>query len=64
MNCSKKTVKQKWKEQNIIKYATWNVRGIAYKEEELDGVLNEEQIKIAAVSESNKKLKCTYNGNK
>jgi hypothetical protein len=31
MNYSKKTVKQKWKEQNIIKYATWKVRGIAYK---------------------------------
>jgi hypothetical protein len=24
---ARKTVKRKWKEQNIIKYATWNVRG-------------------------------------
>jgi hypothetical protein len=25
-NCGKKMVKWKWKKQNIIKYATWNVR--------------------------------------
>ena len=62
MNYCKKTVKQKWKEQNIIKYATWNVRGIAYKEEELDSILNEKQIKIAAVTES--KRTEVYNGNK
>jgi hypothetical protein len=63
MNYSKKTVKQKWKEQNIIKYVTWNVSGIAYKEEELDSVFNEKQIKIAAVTQSKKKLKCTIETN-
>jgi hypothetical protein len=56
MNYSKKTVKQKWKEQNTIKYATVNVRGIPYKEELLDSVLNEKQIEIAAVTESKKEL--------
>jgi hypothetical protein len=44
-NCGKKTVKQKWKKWNTIKYAAWNVRVIAHKEEELDSVLNEKQIK-------------------
>ena len=31
-------------------YVTWNVGGIAQKQEELDGVLNEKQIKIAAIT--------------
>ena len=35
-NCGKKMVKRKWKKQIITKYATWNVRGIAHKEEELN----------------------------
>jgi hypothetical protein len=48
-------VKQKWREQNIIKYATWNVRGIAHKEE-LDGVINEKQIKTVAITESKKEI--------
>jgi len=39
-NYGKKTVKRKWKKQNITKYATWNVRGIAHKVEEIDSVLN------------------------
>jgi hypothetical protein len=29
----KKTVKRKWKKQNLTKYATWNVRVITHKEE-------------------------------
>jgi len=37
--------KRKWKRQNIIKYSTGNVRGIANREEELDNVLDEKQIK-------------------
>jgi hypothetical protein len=40
-NYCKKTVKRKWKKQTIIKYATFNVRGIAHKEEKLDCILNE-----------------------
>ena len=42
-NYGKKTVKRKQKKQNITKYATWNVRGIAHKVEELDSVLNEKK---------------------
>jgi hypothetical protein len=37
-NYGKKPVKRKCKEQNIIKYATWNVRGTAHKEEVLDSI--------------------------
>ena len=57
MNYVKKMLEQNWKKQNIIKYATWNIWGIAYKEEALDSVLHEKQIKIAAVTESKNKLK-------
>jgi hypothetical protein len=39
MNYSKKMVKRKLNRQNVIKYTTWNVRGITHKEEELDSVL-------------------------
>jgi hypothetical protein len=42
--------------QNIIKYATWNVMGIVHKEEKLKSILSEKQIKIAAITESKKKL--------
>jgi hypothetical protein len=56
-NYGKKMVKQKWRQHNIIKYAIWNVRGIAHKE--LDGVINEEKTKTAAITESNKKFKGT-----
>jgi hypothetical protein len=62
-NYCKKMVKQKWKEQNVIKYATWNVRGIAHKEE-LDSVINEKQIKTAAITESKKKFKGTMETHK
>jgi hypothetical protein len=48
-------VKQKWRKQNVIKDATYNVRGIAHKEEELDSGWNEKQIKIAAITELKKK---------
>ena len=36
----------------------WNIREIAHKEEELDSVFNEKQIKMGAITESNTKLKC------
>ena len=47
---SKKTVKGKRKKENITKYATWNVRGIAHKVEERDSVLNEKKIKRVAIT--------------
>jgi len=49
-NYGKQTVKRKRKEQNIIKCTTWNVRGIAHKEEDVVGALNEKQIKIIETS--------------
>jgi hypothetical protein len=52
-NYEKKTVKRKWEKQNIFKYDNCHVRGIAHKEEDLDSVFNEKQIKIAAITESN-----------
>jgi hypothetical protein len=44
-NFGKEAVKRKCKKQNKIKYASWNVRGIAHKAEELDSILNETRIK-------------------
>jgi len=63
LNCGKKTGRRKCKKQNIIKYATWNVRGIAHKEEEMDCILNEKQTKIATITEPKKKLKGTLETN-
>jgi hypothetical protein len=56
-NCGKQTVNRKGKKQNIIKCATWNVRGIPNKEENLVSVLNEKQIKKAATAKAKKELK-------
>src|SRR5215469_2724703 len=42
-----------------FKYATWNIRGLGEKEEELDKILNENNIKILVITESKKKLKGT-----
>lgn len=42
---------RKWKKQNITKYATWNVRDIAHKVEDLDSVSNEKKIKRVAITE-------------
>jgi hypothetical protein len=53
-NCGKKAVKRKWKRQNIMKYPTFKVRGIAHKEEELGCLLNEKQIKISVITSSKK----------
>jgi len=39
-----------------FKYATWNIRGLGEKEEELDKILNENSIKISVITESKKKL--------
>jgi len=51
-DCGKKTIKQNLKKQNIMKYVTWNVKGIAYTEGELDSVLNEKHIRITKTIES------------
>jgi hypothetical protein len=32
-----------------FKYATWNIRGLGEKEEELDKILNENNIKISVI---------------
>ena len=39
-----------------FKYATWNIRGLGEKEEELDKILNKNYIKIAVITKSKKKL--------
>ena len=39
-----------------FKYATWNIRGLGEKEEELDKILNKNNIKIAVITENKKKL--------
>jgi hypothetical protein len=40
-----------------LKFATWNVRGVHYEQEELDTILNENDLKLAAITETKKKLK-------
>jgi ribosomal protein S6 len=63
MNYGKKTVRWKWKKQNITKYAAWNVRGIAHKIEELESELNEKKkIKRVAITESKTEIE-GYKGN-
>ena len=42
-----------------FKYATWNIRGLGQKEEELDKILNENNIKLSVITESKKKLQGT-----
>jgi len=42
-----------------FKYATWIIRGLGEKEEELDEILNENNIKISVITESKKKLQGT-----
>ena len=44
-----------------FKYATWNIRGLGEKEEELDKILNEDtcNIKISVITERKKKLQGT-----
>jgi hypothetical protein len=49
----------KGKTEKINQYATWNVKEMAQKGEELDNVLNEKHIKIAEVTQSEMKLKAT-----
>jgi hypothetical protein len=43
-----------------FKYVTWNVRGLAEKEEELDNILNENNIQTSVITESKK----TFQGTK
>jgi hypothetical protein len=40
-----------------MRYVTWNIWGIAHKEEKLVSLINERKIKIAAIAESKKKCK-------
>ena len=44
------------KKASRLRYATWNIRGLGGKEEELDKTLNENNINIAVITESKKKL--------
>jgi hypothetical protein len=62
-NYGKKRIQRKWKKQNIIKYATCSVRRIVHKGKKLDSILNEKQMKIAAITESKKKLNGTTETN-
>jgi hypothetical protein len=51
MKSGVKTVKRKREKQNITKYATWNLRGKAHREEEPHSILNEKPIKITVITE-------------
>ena len=42
-----------------FKYATWNIRGLGGKEEELDKTLNENNVKMSVITERKKKLQRT-----
>jgi hypothetical protein len=47
------------KKVSQFKYATWNIRGLGEREEELDRILNENNIKISVITESKEKLQGT-----
>jgi len=47
------------KKVSRFKYTTWNIRGLGEKEEELNKILNENNIKISVITESKKKLQGT-----
>ena len=55
----KKSDKRKWRKQSITQYAPWNIRRIANREEELNNVLDEKQIKQEQLQNQNGE-----NGNK
>jgi hypothetical protein len=40
------------KKENMIKYATWKVKGKAHKEGDLDSLLDGKQIKMLGITES------------
>jgi hypothetical protein len=42
-----------------FKWATWNIRGLGGKEEEIEKILNENNVKISVITESKKKLQRT-----
>jgi len=42
-----------------FKYATWSVKGLGEKEEELDRTLHENNIDMSVIAESKKKLQVT-----
>jgi exonuclease III len=56
-SCVNKEKLNKWEKRNILNFVTWNVQGISYKEDQLDGILAKKSIKIAAILESKRKLK-------
>ena len=43
------------KKVSRLKYATWNIRGLGEKEEELDKTLNENNIKMSVITENRKR---------
>jgi hypothetical protein len=47
------------KKVSRFKYTAWNIRRLGEKEEELDKILNENNIKISVITENKKKLQGT-----
>lgn len=43
------------KKKGILQFATWNVQGLSYKDDQLDDILAKKGIKIAAISETKRK---------
>jgi exonuclease III len=56
-SCVNMEKRNTWKKRNILNFATWNIQGISYKEDQLDGILAKKSITIAAILESKRKLK-------
>jgi hypothetical protein len=56
-SCVNTEKRNKWKKRNIYNIANWNTQGKSYKEDQLDDILAKISIKIAAISESKRKLK-------
>jgi hypothetical protein len=41
-----------WKRKDILHFTTWNVRGISFKEDQLDDILAKQNIKCVAIPET------------
>jgi hypothetical protein len=49
--------RSKWKKINTLNFATWNVQGISYKEDQLDDILAKKKYKNCSHIGKQKKVK-------
>jgi hypothetical protein len=62
-NLALHTAMYKWEKKGIINISTWNVHGIALKEDQLDDILAKKNIIVAAISKTKKKFRVSKETN-